>query len=185
MAGENHRLDIDEVGPASFLTVGDKFMFHGGNDAREHTVTQDLDSHFEYDGRPNKRLSKDTPVRRVGAPDPNERAERITSILQLAVKNLEQTADTTKWTVAMSDLIQRAAAYGMGEKAIQSIERLEKQGSAVFARARVYHGKSAVEDLNAAVRKRWSAEVNATVQALQNALLEDLREVVRGIILGG
>lgn len=186
MAGENHRLEVNQAGPASFLQVGDKFIFTGGTpDNREHTVTQDLSSHFEYDGRPNKKLSKDTPVQRVGAPDPGETTERVVAALTNAVRGLEQTGDVAKWAQSVADVISRAAAAGMDQDVVLSLEKLEKQGSAVFARARVYHGKSAVEDLNAAIRKRWAADVNAVVQSVRGALLEDLREFVRGVILGG
>ncbi len=182
MAGEKHRLEVDEVGPAKFLSVGDKFMFSGGVDANEHTVSQDLDSHFEYDSRPNKRLSKDTPVKRVGAPDPGERTERVVSALATAIRGLEMTGDVAQWANAVSDVISRAATYGMDENVILSLEKLEKQGSAVFARARLQHGKAAVDSLNNAIRKRWAADVGAMTQMLRGALLEDLRALVRAII---
>lgn len=184
MAGEKHRLEVEEVGPASFLSVGDKFMFHGGSDGREHTITQDLDSHFEYDGRPNRRLSKDTPVKRVGAPDPGERTERVVQALTNAVRGLEATGDQSEWANAMADVIQRAATYGMDD-VILPLEKLQKQGAAVFARARVFQGKSAADDLNVAIRKRWAADVNAVAQKLRDSILESrntLREVIREVI---
>lgn len=185
MAGEKHRLEVDEVGPASFLNVGDKFMFNGGPDAREHTITQDLDSHFEYDGRPNKRLSKDTPVKRIGAPDPGERTDRVVAALQTAVRGLELTGDVALWANAISDVISRAATYGMDQDVILSLEKLEKQGSAVFARAQLSHGKGAIDSLNNAIRKRWTADVSGVTQKLRGALLEDLRAFVREVIVRG
>lgn len=186
MAGENHRLEVNQVGPASFLKVGDKFVFTGGvPDKREHTITQDLESHLEYDGRPNKKLSKDQSVQRVGAPDPGENTERVVAALTNAVRALEQTGDVSQWAQGVTDVISRAAAAGMDQDVILALEKLEKQGSAVFARARVFHGKTAVEDLNVAIRKRWAADVNSVTQLVRSALLEDLRQLVRGIILGG
>lgn len=184
MAGEKHRLEVDEVGPASFLNVGDKFMFSGTADPNEHTITQDLDSHFEYDSRPNKRLSKDTPVKRVGAHDPGERTERTVSALSIAIRGLEMTGDVAQWANAISDVISRAATYGMDEDVILSLEKLEKQGSAVFARARLQYGKAAVDSLNNAIRKRWAADVASVTQKVRGALLEDLRALVRAIING-
>ncbi len=185
MAGEKHRLEVDEVGPASFLSVGDRFMFNGGSDAREHTVTQDFDSHFEYDGRPNKRLSKDTPVKRVGAPDPGERTERVVNALTTAVRGLEMTGDLAQWANAISDVISRAATYGMDEDVILSLEKLEKQGSAVFAHAQLSHGKKAIDSLNNAIRKRWVADVTGLTQKVRGALLENLRAYVREILVRG
>ncbi len=185
MAGEKHRLEVDEVGPASFLNVGDRFMFNGGPDAREHTITQALDSHFEYGGRPNKRLSKDTPVKRVGAPDPGERTERTVNALTTAIRGLEMTGDVAQWANAVSDVISRAATYGMDQDVIVSLEKLEKQGSAVFARANLSHGKKAVDSLNNAIRKRWAADVASVMQKVRGALLEDLRAYVREIIIHG
>jgi hypothetical protein len=185
VAGEDHRLGIDQAGPASFLAVGDRFVLSAGEDTREHVVTRDLDSHFEYDGRPDKRLSKDTPVKRVGTPDPGEQTARVVAALSHAVNNLEQTGDMATWANSIADVVSKAVTCGMSDDVLSALEKLERQGSAVFARARVSHGKAAVDDLNVAVRKRWTADVNQAKSRVETALAEGvdvLRQVVREVI---
>jgi hypothetical protein len=177
---ENH-LEIDEVGPASHLQVGDRFVFTDGKDGRQHEVTQDLESHLEFDGRPNKRLSKDVMVKRVGERDPAEMTERAVAALTAAVKNLERTGDVQQWAVAMSDVLARAAGSGM-QDLLLPLEKLQKQGSAVFSKARPGHGKMAVDALVPAVRKRWAADVASVTQAVRSELLEGVRHLVRAVL---
>lgn len=177
------QLEVDQVGPASQLQVGDRFVFTDRRDPNQHEVTQDLDSHFEYDGRVNRRLSKDVMVKRVGEPNLGERTDRAVTALTAAVKALESSGDVQAWTVAMTDVINRAAGSGMDD-AIVPLEKLEKQGSAVFSKARPQHGKMAVDLLVPAVRKRWSADVGAAVQVIRSSLMENVRRVVRAVLTG-
>lgn len=183
MTGLKEQLEVDQVGPASQLQVGDLFVFTDGQDRNQHEVTQDLGSHLEYDGRVNRRLSKDVMVKRVGAPNPGERTERAVQALMGAVQTLEKTGDVQAWSVAMSDVISRAAASGM-EDAVLPLEKLAKQGSAVFARAREQHGKAASDLLVPAVKKRWAADVASVAQVVRSSLMENVRRVVRGYLQG-
>jgi len=183
VTGLKEQLEVDQVGPASQLQVGDLFVFTDGQDRNQHEVTQDLGSHLEYDGRVNRRLSKDVMVKRVGAPNPGERTERAVQALMGAVQTLEKTGDVQAWSVAMSDVISRAAASGM-EDAVLPLEKLAKQGSAVFARAREQHGKAASDLLVPAVKKRWAADVASVAQVVRSSLMENVRRVVRGYLQG-
>jgi len=175
------QLEIDQIGPASKLQVGDLFVFIDGSDSNQHEVTQDLDSHFEYDGRVNKKLTKDMMVQRVGAPNLGERTARAVTALQTAVKSLEQTGNVQQWAVMMSDVISRVGASGMHD-AVLPLEKLAKQGSAVFAKVRQAHRKLAVDQLVPMVRKRWAADVTSVIQIIHNSLMEDVRRLVRAVL---
>ncbi len=180
------RLEPGDRGPASSLNVGDRFTLIGGADAKEHQITQDLDSHLEYDGRPNKRLSKDTMVTRIGEHDPGERTASVVASLKQAVKGLEYSGDVSKWSVDVSDVVSRAASYGMSD-VILSLEKLGKQGSAVFSKTRSQHGKMAADSLNNAVKRRWAADVGVVVKMMEQELMENvnsdvLRELVRAVL---
>ncbi len=183
MADPKHHLEIDQVGPAKHLQVGDHFVFTDGENPGQHEVTQDHDSHLEFDGRVNKKLSKDVMVKRVGEHDPGERTERAVAALTGAVRALEQSGDIQQWNVTMSDVISRAAASGM-EDAVMPLEKLSKQGAAVFSRARQQHGKMAIDLLVPAVRKRWSADVAGVTQVVRGSLMESVRLLVRAVISG-
>jgi len=174
-------LEIDQVGPASKLQVGDRFVFTDGQDRREHEITQDLESHLEFDARPNKRLSKDVMVKRVGEHDPGERTERAVAALMSAVKGLEGSGNIQQWAVTMSDVISRAAASGM-QDAILPLEKLQNQGAAVFSRTNGTHGKNAVDLLVPAVRKRWAADIATVVEIVRGSLMESVRQLVHEIV---
>jgi hypothetical protein len=181
VAESKHHLEIEQVGPASQLNVGDRFVFTDGQDRRQHEVTQDLDSHLEFDGRPNKRLSKDVMVKRVGEHDPGEMTERAVAALTTAVRNLEGSGDVQRWAIDMSDVINRAAGSGMRD-AILPLEKLQNQGAAVFSRIHQAHGKTAVEQLVPAIRKRWTADVAIVVEIVRGSLMENVRILVREVI---
>ena len=183
MAELKHHLEIDQVGPAVQLNVGDRFVFMDGTDGREHQVTQDVESHLEFDGRPNKRLSKDVLVKRIGEHDPGERTERGIAALTATVKALEGSGDVQQWAIAMSDVINRAAGSGM-HNAIIPLEKLQNQGNAVFSRVNQAHGKTAVNQLVPAVRKRWAADVASVVEIIRGSLIENtLRQIIREAII--
>ncbi len=184
MAGLKEQLEVEQVGPAKQLAVGDLFVFTDGQDRGQHEVTQDHGSHLEYDGRVNRKLSKDVMVKRVGAPNPGEQTERAVQALMAAVKGLENSGDVQGWTVAMSDVISRAAASGMDD-AVLPLEKLEKQGSAVFSKVRAQNGKPASELLVPAVRKRWAADVAAVSDVVRSSLMEDVRRFVRAVLARG
>ncbi len=181
MADLKHHLEIDQVGPATQLKIGDQFVFTDGQDRQQHEVTQDLDSHLEFDGRPNKRLSKDVMVRRVGERDPGEMTERAVAALTTAIRNLEGSGNVQQWAVDMSDVINRAAGSGMGD-AILPLEKLQNQGAAVFSRVNKAHGKKAVDQLVSAVRKRWAADVASVLDVVRGSLMENVRTLVREVI---
>lgn len=164
--------------------MGDRFAFADGRDGGEHEVTQDLGSHLEFDGRPNKRLSKDTMVKRVGEHDPGERTSIVLAALGRAVSELERGGDVSAWAASVSDVVSRAVAHGMGD-VVLPLEKLGKQGAAVFARARPRQGEKAIDALAPAVRKRWAAEARAVEALIQTSLMEGVRAVVRGVLLSG
>lgn len=146
-------------------------------------ITDDHGSHFEYDGRPNKRLSKDAAVERVGRPDPGERTDRVVATLEGAVAALSSSGDVAAWMTAMGDVVSRAAAYGMDE-VVLSLEKLEKLGTALFARAKGKRG-AAVDALDARSRKEWdratadaAARLRASIVA-ESALRAVVQEIVR------
>lgn len=183
MTDPKHHLEIDQIGPANQLQVGDQFVFTDGKDRNQHEVTQDHDSHLEFDGRVNKKLSKDVMVKRVGEHDPGERTERAVATLTACVRGLETSGDIQQWNIVMSDMISRAAASGM-QDTLTPLEKLAKQGAAVFSKVRSAHGKAAIDLLVPAVRKRWAADVASVIQTVRGSLLEDVRRVVRAVLCG-
>lgn len=181
----NHvtHLDIDETGSAKHLAVGDRFVFVGGPDSREHEVTNDFGSHFEYDGRPNKRLSKDTPIKRVGTHDVGERTNRIVSALETAIKRLNQTGDLSLWMSSMSDIVSVAINYGMNEIVLK-LEKLEKLGTGLFSHAKGRRNYSAIETLDARSRKEWNQTSADAIAALKSVMVVEasLRLLVQKIL---
>lgn len=181
----NHvtHLDIGETGSAKHLAVGDRFVYVGGPDNREHEITNDYGSHFEYDGRPNKRLSKDTPVKRVGKHDVGERTNRAVSALETAIKKLNQTGDLSLWMSSMSDIVSIAINYGMSE-IVQKLEKLEKLGTGLFSHAKGKHNKSAIDTLNVHSRKQWNQASADAVAAMQSVMIAEtsLRILVKNIV---
>lgn len=183
MAKASHRLEIGQLGSAKHLVVGDKFVLGDGSDPHEHTITHDQGSHFQYDNRVNKRLSKDTLVKRVGEFEIGERTNIVSVLLKNAVKAVETDADVNRWSASMTNIITRAANYGMQNDVVMALEKLEKHGSAVFSRVKMYNNKKAIDEVNPAVRKRWTAEVNHVSSLISDALIEGLRTLVRCILV--
>ena len=176
-------LDIEQTGAAKHLVVGDRFVFVDGNDKREHVVTADHDSHFEYDSRPNKHLSKDTLVKRVGAHDVGERKTRIVSSLETAIKQLNKNGDLSAWMVSMSDIVSTAINYGMNETVLQ-LEKLEKLGTALFSHAQGRREKAAIETLEKRASKEWNEASRTTLEMLRNSIMAEtsLRTLIRKIV---
>lgn len=176
-------LDVGESGLASHLAVGDRFVFLDDRAGREHVVTNDVESHFEYDGRPNKILSKSDMVRRVGEADQGERAERVVKMLRTAVARVEMDGDTSAWMESMANLASTLVAYGIPD-AIGSVEKLERLGTAVFSRTRVRRG-AALDGLEPRRRKEWRSTVNDALDSLSGSTVTEalLRRLVADTVL--
>jgi hypothetical protein len=177
------RLDVGEIGPAKHLTVGDRFVLVSGRDNREHEITADHGSHFEYDGRPNKMLSKDEPVRRAGKHDVGERTDRVVSQLEGAIKLLNQSGDLSAWMSSMSDVVSSVLNYGMDEVVLQ-LEKLEKLGTALFSQAKGRRDRTALETLDTRSYKEWNRAAADAVAALRSSIVAEgsLRPLVQEII---
>ena len=177
------RLDVGETGPAKHLVVGDRFIFVGGPDSREHEVTDDHESHFEYDGRPNKILSKDTAVKRAGAHDIGERTDRVVSMLEAAIKNLNRVGDLSVWMSSMSDVVSTVLNYGM-EEVVLKLEKLEKLGTALFSQAKGRRDRNAIETLDTRSYKEWNRATSDAVTALRSVMVVEssLRPLVQDIV---
>ena len=168
------------------LAVGDRFVFFDARDGAEHEVTGDPDSHFEYDGRPNRRLSKDTLVKRVGKRDSGEALDRILDRLNMAVGRLQRDGDVSAWAGAVADILSRVTTHGMDDAAIP-LEKLARLGDALFSKLRKRRGKDAVESLPTHDRKRWDAAVAGVEDALSRAAelaegVQAIRDVVSEVI---
>jgi hypothetical protein len=176
-------LDVGETGAAKHLVVGDRFVFFGNADQREHVITADHGSHFEYDSRPNKRLSKDTLVKRSGAHDVGERTDRVVSALAGAIKQLNRYGDLSTWMSSMSDVVSTVLTYGMDEVVLQ-LEKLEKLGTALFSRAKGQRDRSAIETLDARSRKEWEHATASADAALRASIVAEatLRPLIKEII---
>jgi hypothetical protein len=176
-------LDIEQTGAAKHLVVGDRFVFVDGNDKREHVITADQDSHFEYDSRPNKHLSKDTLVKRVGTHDVGERKSRIVSSLEIAIKQLNKSGDISAWMISMSDIVSTAINYGMNETVLQ-LEKLEKLGTALFSHAKGRREKTAIETLDKRNVKEWNQASASAIESLRNSIMAEtsLRSLIRKIV---
>lgn len=158
-------------------------MFVGGADGREHEITDDHGSHFEYDGRPNKRLSKDEPVRRVGQHEVGERTDRVVSQLEGAIKLLNQSGDLSAWMSSMSDVVSSVLNYGMDEVVLK-LEKLEKLGTALFSQAKGRRDHSAIETLDTRSYKEWNRTTADVVAALRAVIVAEgsLRPLVQKIV---
>jgi hypothetical protein len=174
------RLEVDETGIANNLRVGDRFKFVNFNDTREHVITNDHDSHYEYDGRLNKRLSKDTLVTRVGERDKGERLDRILSDLYEACRHLENSGDISLWMSAMSDIVHRAISYNMPQEVILKIEKLEKLGTDMFSKSKGKHGSSAYNTLEVKYKKQWELSKKDTQQTMKDSLF--IETILRTLI---
>jgi hypothetical protein len=179
------RLDIGETGSAKNLLVGDRFVLINGSDNREHEITADHDSHFEYDGRPNKRLSKDQLVKRVGLHNKGERVDRIVTTLETAIKNLNKTGDVSSWMTSVGNVVSMAVNYNMSEAVLQ-IEKLEKLGTTIFSRAKGRRNHSAIETLDNKSRKEWNSAAENMITTLRSIIVAEnsLRSVIQRIIRG-
>jgi len=177
------RLDIGETGPAKHLVVGDRFVFVGGPDAREHEITDDHESHFEYDGRPNKILSKNTAVRRAGAHNVGERTDRAVATLEAAIKNLNRSGDLSAWMASMSDVVSTVLNYGM-EEVVLELEKLEKLGTALFSQAKGRRNRTALETLDTRSYKEWNRATADAVASLRSVMVVEstLRPLVKEIV---
>lgn len=179
------RLEVGETGQAKNLELGDTFRLVDGDDKRDHVVTDDHGSHFEYDGRPNKRLSKDTLVRRVGKPNEGESKDRLLNLYDASCRNLEKDGNVQAWLVALNDVISRAVSLGMDD-AMPSFDKLERVSTAIFSRAKGKRGKLALDLLDTNDRKTWTSIKNATRQLIEDHLVvESLRAIVRTLIVNG
>lgn len=177
------RLDVGETGIAKHLVVGDRFVFVGGPDGREHEVTDDHGSHFEYDGRPNKILSKDAAVKRAGAHDVGERTDRVVSALEGAIKNLNRAGDLSAWMTSMSDVVSTVLNYGM-EEVVLELEKLEKLGTALFSQAKGRRDRTALETLDTRSYKEWNRATADAVASLRSVVVVEstLRPLVKEIV---
>lgn len=183
MASPVHHLEIGQAGQANNLLVGDYFVRVDDPNGKPKQVTNDLGSHFEFDGRVNKKLSKDTMVRRVGEAADGELALRASETFRAAVQALELNGDVQQWSVMMSDVLSRAVSAGL-EDVLLPLEKLEKQGSAVFAKARRSHDQAAAASLTPAVRKRWVADVRDVATRMEAPMAEAFRHFVRSTLSG-
>lgn len=177
------RLDVGETGPAKHLVVGDRFVFVGGPDGREHEITDDHGSHFEYDGRPNKVLSKDAAVKRAGAHDVGERTDRVVSALEAAIKSLNRAGDLSAWMTSMSDVVSTVLNYGM-EEVVLKLEKLEKLGTALFSQAKGRRDRTALETLDTRSYKEWNRATADAVASLRSVMIVEstLRPLVQEIV---
>lgn len=176
-------LDIGETGIAKHLLVGDHFVFLSGRDQREHEITKDQGSHFEYDGRPNKILSKDMAVKRVGNHVPGEKTQRAVSALKAAIDNLTRDGDLSAWMSSMSDVVSVVIGYGM-EEVVVKLEKLEKLGTSLFSHAKGRRNRTALDTLSTHSVKEWKRATTDAINSLQSVMMVEspLRYLVRKII---
>lgn len=178
------RLDVGETGQAKNLDIGDSFRFVDGNDKKDHLITNDHGSHFEYDGRPNKRLSKDTLVVRVGKPNEGESKDKLVVMFDKACRDLEREGDVSAWLVSLNDVISRAITLGMDDL-MRSFDKLERTSTASFSRSKGKRGSLAVDSLSVSDRKQWFAvkeEVRSQIQEF--VVIESFRAAIRSILSG-
>lgn len=177
------RLDVGETGLAKHLVVGDRFVFVGGPDGREHEITNDHGSHFEYDGRPNKVLSKGMAVKRAGAHDVGERTDRVVSALQAAIKSLNRSGDLSAWMASMSDVVSMVVNYGMDEIVLK-LEKLEKLGTGLFSQAKGRRDRTAIETLDTRSYKEWNRATADAIESLRSVMVVEstLRSLVQKIV---
>lgn len=173
-------LRVGESGMSTGLKVGNRFVFVDGRDKKEHTVTNDLGSHFEYDGKPNKILSKGETVTRVGEADPNENLYHYKEELKNTLYNLETVGDI-------------GAFLDRGEGAINFLAKLQNGGKIsdtllkiaidVFSDAPKRHGKKSIDLLDRKKRNEYlSAKKDAFDLIDQNISESVIRELISEII---
>lgn len=177
------RLEVDEIGQSNNLQIGDKFVFVNGPDKREHTITNNLESHFEYDGNPSRKISKGEIVKRVGKYDSGERRARTIDSLNLAIKNLNKTGDVASWMNTMSDVLSRAFAIGM-EDVILDLEKLERLGTRLFSKSAGKNNKMAIDTLDPKSRKEWIRAVESATKMVEDSIVAEsvLRNLVQKIV---
>lgn len=177
------RLEVDEIGQSNNLQIGDKFVFVSGPDKREHTITNNLESHFEYDGNPSRKLSKGEIVKRVGQHDSGERRGRTLDSLSSAIKTLNKTGDVASWMNAMSDVLSRVLSIGMKE-VVLDLEKLEKLGTVLFSKSAGKNNKMAIDTLDPKSRKEWIRAVESATKMVEDSIVAEstLRNLVQKII---
>lgn len=173
------RLDVGQNGIASQLVVGDRFRFHDGPDQRIHVVTTDRESHYEYDGRADLKLSKDVAITRV-ADDEGRDQTSVEASLRSAVTALHRDGDVAAWMMAMADVASRAqnaGSYG----SVSTLDALERMGTNLFSQV------SSLAELDDESRADWLAHVEEALSQFRSNVqteclspsMSDLRLFVR------
>lgn len=174
-------LKVGESGMATDLKVGDRFVFvDQGRDKKQHTITNDAQSHFEYDGRPNKILSKAETVTRVGEADPNENLDHYSNELKNALHQLETVGDIGVFLDRGEGAINFLAKLPEGGKIADT---LLKVAIDVFSDAPKRHGKKPIDLLDRKKRNEYLSAKEEAFNLIKTNLSESvIRELVSEII---
>lgn len=176
-------LDVNEIGYANDLKVGDSFLFKNSADSNQHLITSDEGSHFVYDNKPSKKLSKDTLVQRVGKRDPKETLERAKAFFEHAIKEIEANGDVVQWVSNVEKLQSMLATYNYSELSLQILDKLQKLGVALFGKSKGKKQSKAIDTLQSSDRKKWQEEVKfAKSKLLQEQIYENLKVKIRRVL---
>lgn len=173
-------LKVGESGIATDLKVGDRFVFvDQGRDKKQHTVTNDVGSHFEYDGKPNKILSKAETVTRVGEANPNENLDHYKTELENALHQIETVGDIGVFLDRGEGAINFLAKLPQGGKIADT---LLKVAIDVFSDAPKRHGKKPINLLDRKKRDQYLSAKEAAFNLIKTNLSESvIRELVSEI----
>lgn len=173
-------LRVGESGMSTGLKVGNRFVFVDGRDKKEHTVTNDLGSHFEYDGRPNKILSKGETVTRVGEANPNENLDHYKTELENALHQIETVGDIGVFLDRGEGAINFLAKLPDGGKVADTLLKIAID---VFSDAPKRHGKKPIDLLDRKKRDQYLSAKEAAFNLIKTNLSESvIRELVSEIV---
>jgi len=173
-------LKIGDSGLASELKVGHRFIFLNQKDKKEHVITSDMESHFLYDNKPNKILSKAEIVKRIGEANPNEDLEHYQNQLESSLKDLENTGDIGTFLDRGESSINYLASLEKGGKVADNLLKIAID---VFSDAPKRHGKSSIQLLDRKKRQEYQSAKEQAFDLIRSNLSESIiREVISEII---